>query len=127
MSYRFIFASALVLWTSGATAQNNNMDGDGCWNARTTGGGNCLSIKQHDWNGEIITVIYENSCSQRIFVRSCHEMTDKSEDCHEYPIRAKSTGTHKTGSASGEVEYRAVGSLNASKDNTCANRWRLRR
>jgi len=129
MSYRFIFAAGLLMCATGASADHDtsNLDDDGCWNARKAAGGNCLDIKQHDWNGEIITVIYENNCSARIYVRSCHERTDKSKDCHEYGISGNRTAVHKTGSANGEVNYRAVGSLRSSNDNTCAARWRLRK
>ena len=127
MSFRFLFAASLVLVSSGAQAQRPT-DDDGCWNARSAGTGkNCLTISKHDWNGEIIAVRYRNGCSQRIFVRTCHERTDKSKDCHEYAISGNSIGIHKTGSANGEVVYKAVGSINPAKDSICANRFRLRR
>lgn len=127
MSIRFTFMAAVLVASSSASASyRTSNDDDGCWDARTSAGDPCLAIKVHDWEKNKITVTYENNCSQRIYARVCHKQEGGDEDCGAFGIRPDSTYKYYTYRATGNVEYRAVGSTQSSKDWVCASRWRLR-
>ncbi|MXO89233.1 hypothetical protein [Pontixanthobacter aquaemixtae] len=123
MSLRFLLCAAAIVASSSASATySSSLDSDGCWDGKLSANVPCLQIKSHSWSGDKISVVYENKCPQRIFARACHsqEQGDNGKaDCGFFAVRGSGTAVYYTYHATGDVEYRAVGSTKRSNDWTC--------
>ncbi len=114
----------LASQTGLVAGHNNSVDGDGCWDARTNSGGNCMVVQETYWRGSKFVVKYRNACSYRIYARFCNERRSGSEDCGASGISPGRTKTWYTYEANGRYNYISVGSDIGSKDWVCAGKVR---
>ena len=127
MISRIAYFAALIAISSSANASyKTSSDRNGCWDAKTSIGDKCIQQTSHTWSGNKITVTYKNRCANRLYAMVCHNQTGGVRDCESFGIRGNSTHRESTFNATGDINYNAVGSTNASNDYLCQHNWKMR-
>jgi len=114
---------AMLTSQLGALANHSNsLDRDGCWDALTFSGANCLVVHDVYWRDTKLIVKYRNQCDYRIYTRFCNERRSGSEDCGASGIGPGSIKTWSTYEANGRYNFISVGSDIGSKDWVCSGK-----
>lgn len=107
---RYLLTVALTLVFTSAFAS------EGCYQAPS----NCVSVSNPRWSSDNFSARYTNNCSERIYIRFCHEQKNGNWACGADGLPPGRSSGWDAYNATGRYKYNYVGSKHSSEDWSCA-------